>query len=260
KIFGVVDNTTSCIDDVVDQRPSPGQVGVILQAPRASTSTMPDVVWCADDDITAQLREEIWGHQYVNLSLLLKGSAELTDFYTASNLVLNESGCFEFRPKVLKDKIPSIEKLTDAFLLFTNIYLRRYPERAVELTQYMSVIRDAAARSSGFGWRAYDEKFCLRQPIQYQSWATLNYPLWLRLPSVPRNSDKVGSGGNVNKNKGVLIRVNAIGQTVTSCIVACSAEEITEKVYAPSPFDFKEQVPLLNKPVFSLAKTPINIH
>ncbi|KAJ8314822.1 hypothetical protein KUTeg_006972 [Tegillarca granosa] len=131
-----------------------GQVGAILQAPRASTSAMPDVVLCADDDITAhipnQLREKIWGHQYVNLALLLKGSAELTDFYTASNLVLNESGCLESRPKVLKDKIPSIEKWTDAFLLFTNIYLRRYPERAVALTQYMSVIRDAAAWSPGF--------------------------------------------------------------------------------------------------------------
>ncbi|KAJ8316731.1 hypothetical protein KUTeg_005677 [Tegillarca granosa] len=184
-------------------RPSPGQVGAILQTPHASTSAMPDVVWCADDDITAhipnQLREKIWGHQYVNLVLLLKGSAELTDFYTASNLVLNEYGCLESRPKVLKDKIPSIEKWTDAFLLFTNIYLRRYPERAVELTQYMSVIRDAAARSPGFGWRAYDEQFRLRQAIQYQSWATLNYPLWLRLLSVPRNSDKVGSNGNSQK-------------------------------------------------------------
>ncbi|KAJ8308243.1 hypothetical protein KUTeg_013117 [Tegillarca granosa] len=60
-------------------RPSPGQVGAILQTLRASTSAMPDVVWCADDDITAhipnQLREKIWGHQYVNLALTLKGSA-----------------------------------------------------------------------------------------------------------------------------------------------------------------------------------------
>ncbi|KAJ8313178.1 hypothetical protein KUTeg_009271 [Tegillarca granosa] len=87
------------------KRPSPGQVGVILHAPRANTSAMLDVFWGADDDITIhipnQLRDKIWGHKYVNLALLLKGSAELKDFYTASNLVLNESGCLESRPKVV---------------------------------------------------------------------------------------------------------------------------------------------------------------
>ncbi|KAJ8303755.1 hypothetical protein KUTeg_018678 [Tegillarca granosa] len=135
-------------------RSSPGQAGAVLQAPCASTSAIPDVVWCADGVITAHILA-VLNLQISILPVIL---------YRMSLAVKNPGQ--------------------------RNIYLRRYPERAVELTQYMSVIRGAAAWSPGFGWRAYDEQFRLRQATQYQSWTTLNYPLWLSLLSVPRNSDK----------------------------------------------------------------------
>lgn len=49
----------------------------------------------------------------------------------------------ESRPRV-KDRIPNIEKSTDAFVIFVYIYLQKFPEKNVDLLQYMSIIRDGA--------------------------------------------------------------------------------------------------------------------
>ncbi|KAJ8320014.1 hypothetical protein KUTeg_001601 [Tegillarca granosa] len=160
-----------------------------------------DMIPCAGDDIAShvpmQLRQKIWEHQYINLNLLLKGSAELREFYTTSNLVINDSGLIESRPKVMKEKISNIDKWTDAFILFMHVYLQRYPNRALELTQYIAIIRDAAKRTGGLGWRDYDEQFRLRQAINYRPWSQLNSDLWLRLISVPlRPSPTSNDQGN----------------------------------------------------------------
>ena len=42
--------------------------------------------------------------------------------------------------------------------------------------QYMFVIRDAARKFPGMGWRNYDEQLRLRQAISYQNWLTLIIP------------------------------------------------------------------------------------
>ena len=46
----------------------------------------------------------------------------------------------ESRPKVVKEKFASIEKWTDAFLIFASIYLRKYPGKLQEILQYMNII------------------------------------------------------------------------------------------------------------------------
>lgn len=158
----------------------------------AYDSSLPDMITCVDDDVAAHvpspLRQKIWANQYINLALLLKGSTELQEFYAGSNLYINEHGVLESKPKVLRDRIPTIERWSDAFLIFMHVYLRKYPEKTLELIQYMTIIRDAASRCQGAGWRIYDEQFRLRQAICPQSWARLNSDLWLRLLAVPRSN------------------------------------------------------------------------
>lgn len=66
---------------------------------------------------------------------------------------------------------------------FYAYYIQKFLNKATELTRYMSIIRDAASRSLGFGWRTYDAQFRLRQSIMPQSWAKVNPDLWLRLLS-----------------------------------------------------------------------------
>ena len=132
--------------------------------------------------VPAQLCQKIWANEYINLALLLKNSVELQDFFSSGVLHLTGGGHLETRPEsTAKDKVSNIEKWTDAFLIFSSIYLKRYPNKSQELLQYMSIIREAASRSSTLSWRSYDEQFRLRQALSVQSWGKINSDLWLRV-------------------------------------------------------------------------------
>lgn len=132
--------------------------------------------------VPAQLCEKIWSHQYINIALLLKGNVELQDLCSGGILHITDKGQLETRPKNTKDKVTTIEKWTDSFLIFSSIYLKRYPDKIQELLQYMIIIRDAASRStSTFSRRTYDEQFRLRQATSVQPWGKLNSDLWLRV-------------------------------------------------------------------------------
>ncbi|MES9883961.1 MAG: hypothetical protein ABW185_24190 [Sedimenticola sp.] len=135
---------------------------------------------CADDDMTLHVQPElcqkIWLSQYVNLNSLLKKEQSST----ASLLSLNEQGVLEVKQKTAKS-VTNIRDWTDAFLIFTAIFIKKHPSMASELLEYMSIIREAESRSSGsFAWRLYDENFRMRQAVKPQSWAKINPDLWLR--------------------------------------------------------------------------------
>ena len=130
--------------------------------------------------VPLQLCQKIWAHQYINIALLLKGNVELQDLCSGGILHITDKGQLESRPRITKDKVPTIDKWTDAFLIFSSIYLKKYPNKTQELLQYMSIIREAANRSS-LSWRTYDEQFHLRQATNVQPWGRLNSDLWLRV-------------------------------------------------------------------------------
>lgn len=78
--------------------------------------------------------------------------------------------------------MPNIDKWTDAFLIYASVYLKKYPGKAQEILQYITIIREAASRSpSSLSWRSYDEQFRIRQATTVQSWGKLNPDLWLRV-------------------------------------------------------------------------------
>ena len=112
----------------------------------------------------------------INIALLLKGNVELQDLCSGGILHITDKGQLESRPRITKDKVPTIDKWTDAFLIFSSIYLKKYPNKTQELLQYMSIIREAANRSS-LSWRIYDEQFRLRQATNVQPWGRLNSDL-----------------------------------------------------------------------------------
>ena len=116
----------------------------------------------------------------MNLAVLLKGGVELAELYGSTLLSINEKGQLETKPKSVTDKISSVDKWTDAFLIFSSIYLLEYLQKTQELLKYISVISEAASRSPWFQCRSHDEQFLLRQALQVQSWAVINSDLWLR--------------------------------------------------------------------------------
>lgn len=145
-------------------------------------------IWCAGDDISVHvpkpIKAQICRGEYVNIALLLKGAMELNDICKGNTLSLTASGKIETRPRECRDKVNSIEKWTDAFLIFMSIYIKEHPNKVGEMIQYMSLIREAAQRQGGYSWRLYDEQFRIRQAVSPGSWGSLNQDLWLRCMSI----------------------------------------------------------------------------
>lgn len=120
----------------------------------------------ADDialHIPQNIMEQIWRGDYINLAILLKGPVELSELSRGQSLHVMPNGQIESRHKELRGKITSIERWTDAFMIFMSVCLRKDPTLAQDLIKYMWVIRDAAAKFKKFDWQTYDEQFRLRQ-------------------------------------------------------------------------------------------------
>jgi hypothetical protein len=76
-----------------------------------------------------------------------------------------------------KRTVTSIHAWTDAFLVFSAVYLEAHPGRTQELFKYAKLIRTAAAKSEG--WRTYDTQFRMRQQRQpHRSWGIIDGELW----------------------------------------------------------------------------------
>lgn len=92
-----------------------------------SFGAMPNMEACAGDDMGSHvpfsLKQKIWAGNYINLALLTNGSAELQQFAAGSSFVLNKRGELEVKPKVLSEKIATIDRLTDAFLIILHVYI-----------------------------------------------------------------------------------------------------------------------------------------
>ena len=147
----------------------------------------------ADDDLTvhipASLKQKICRGDYVNLALMLKGAVELSEITSSTSLRISNEGNIETTPKECKDKLTSIEKWTNAFILYCSIYLSNHADKVYEMLHYMFNIRECAFRQGGLGWATYDEQFRLRQAIHPTSWAKINNELWWRCIQMPQRRD-----------------------------------------------------------------------
>ena len=170
-------------------------------------SLNPQAIRCANDGmflhVPVSLRSQIVRGEYVNLALLIKGAPELSEICAKSTLQLSADGRnIESAPKSCKDRVSSIEKWTDAFLIYMSILLVDKPELGSELLQYMHNIRDCAKRQGGYGWREYDEQFRLRQASYPASWAQINNDLWWRSVQVKEQNEGTAFTPLSSKNSG----------------------------------------------------------
>ena len=113
--------------------------------------------------------------------MLLKGSSELNDFCYGGAIYTDPvTGQLQTKPSNGKEKIKNIEQFTDAFMIFMSIYLKRFPNDAIPMLQYIKILRTAAYTSPGNGWINYDEQFRLRKAINPNApWGELKSALWL---------------------------------------------------------------------------------
>lgn len=125
----------------------------VISVPSQNLQFEEPTLRCGSDDMSVhvplQICQKIWQNQYINIALLLKGNVELHELCTGGVVHISDKGLIETRPKITKEKVSDIEKWTDAFLIFSSIYLKQHPSKAQELLQYMSIIREAANRNVG---------------------------------------------------------------------------------------------------------------
>ena len=95
------------------------------------------------------------------------------------------------------------------------MYLKKFPEKNIEILKYMSVIRGAATRYLSSAWVSYDQQFRLRQAneLTRQSWGSLNGELWLRVMSNPaQNNSMLKRSAESAPNNGQSKTCNAFNE------------------------------------------------
>ena len=152
------------------------------------------------EHVAQNMKEKIWNGEYIDLAALLDTSP---DSQNLQSIVL-VNGAFQVRNKPSKHKIDTIEKWSDAFIIFMGIFTQKHG-RFNEMLKYMSNIRFAEKMFPGLGWKQYDEQFRLRKAKHpSSSWATIDAELWLmfvssRQPTPQQTQSQTFSGHNKGK-------------------------------------------------------------
>lgn len=160
-----------------------------------TNNTIPNLTTSPEDDIEVHvpmpLRQKIWKNEYINLSLMLKGSVELSEYCFGGPIYTDKfTGQLITKPQKNNEKITNVDQYTDAFLIYMSIYLQQYPSHASQMLKYLKTIRSAARTSHG--WITYDEQFRLRRAINPSMlWGDINTTLWLT--TVGMQSDPIRS-------------------------------------------------------------------
>ena len=131
------------------------------------------------------VRQQIWRGEFINLSILLKGAIELNEICSPATLSITASGSLTTKPKECKDKVPNIEKWTDAFIIFMSIYILEHKDQASELLKYVNLIKEFSVTKKSFILRCYDEQFRTRQAYIPSPWGSMNLELLYRCTPDP---------------------------------------------------------------------------
>jgi len=136
---------------------------------------------CPSDDISRHVvqnvRQKILAGEYLDLAILLDNTSNLQP---QQQKIIMIEGELVIQPKRDNNKISNIESWTDAFIVFMSIYCSLHTNLYPNLLKYMNMIRLAAKRCPGLGWKTYDEQFRLRKSQDPTShWDIIDSELWL---------------------------------------------------------------------------------
>ena len=129
--------------------PSPGNCS------RSATDTAMDSV----HELPAKLAKEILTGEFMELSKLLPKNFNLLNPSQGEPLTLTVENSVIKVNKAKTTSITDISECTTAFSAYMAVLISKFPHRASELLEYMSLIRYAARFHKGLGWCVYDIKF-----------------------------------------------------------------------------------------------------
>ena len=159
------------------------------------------------EELPNAITEKIIRGAFVEFGALTENNS--IDNFQSSNemaLSIDTSGQLVLKESKPSRKITTIHGWTNAFFIFCAVYLRAHPNKAQELLKYGHIIRTAASRFKGWGWRDYDIQFRLRQQRHPEnSWAMIDGELWTLYVAVPSsfnfNQDSFRGPGKTNNQQ-----------------------------------------------------------
>ncbi len=153
----------------------------LLNSSLPSNPLNPLVSICSElgEDLPQALKMKIINSEYVEFGTILDKSENMGTDQKEFSLSVQEGGTIVWKDNKPKRHITTIHVWTSAFLVFAAVFLRAHPSRTQELLKYCQIVRTAAMRHVGFGWRNYDIKFRMRQHLNpHRSWAVIDGELW----------------------------------------------------------------------------------
>ncbi|XP_063403662.1 uncharacterized protein LOC134687357 [Mytilus trossulus] len=153
----------------------------INESQQLNTGITPNIlpVYSVNDrlglNVSQQTQDKIINGEYVDLSILLTNSSTEQSI----SLTLDTNGQLVIQAKPSK-KITDINTWIDAFLIDTSICVGVHLEDTQNILKYMYSVKLGASRSTGLGWKDYDQQFRLKKARNpSMSWATVDQELWL---------------------------------------------------------------------------------
>lgn len=123
-------------------------------------------------------KQKLMNGEFVELHCLLNRYTD--NEYQNQNKITFTNGQFTVKP-LGHSKINDIQTWLDAFFIFSSVYLCSHSVQAQQLLKYMSIIKPAASRCYGFGWREYDTRqFRMKKAKNTTiTWNHIDQELWL---------------------------------------------------------------------------------
>ncbi|KAK3091282.1 hypothetical protein FSP39_018589 [Pinctada imbricata] len=181
-------------DTSLTQATGQGITGLVTSV--ASPTPVP-VVSVYDDlgcHVSQSVKDKIWAKEYIDLVKVTK-SENLNDIEKDQKFNIID-GQLVMQTKSSTKKITTIEAWTDAFLIFSSIYLSRHPVDMNGILKYIHTIRLGAARNPTGSWLEYDQQFRLKMSKNPNlDWGSVDAELWLLYmtsrPQAPNPTQKL---------------------------------------------------------------------
>ena len=144
--------------------------------------------------IPQKLKESIWKKEFIELHELLRPEAE--EF----TLRVTSGGQMSWAPKK-SIKTLSINQWTQAFTIYMDIYIQKYPLEASGMLAYMSTIRDLERAYGGVVYNYYDRNFRARKERQNFPWGLIHDKLWIKATTIIAKSESLVSNNTNTQGK-----------------------------------------------------------
>lgn len=154
---------------------------VRIETVRVTPTPINSIQFSLGHNVSESLRMKIIEGKFVDLALLLKNS-NIEDTVSERVLVVGNDGQMASISRSLV-KITSIEKWTDAFLIFVSVFTSVHVSNFQDMLKYMHDVRTGADRSAG--WKLYGEQFRFKIAMYpAKSWTSVDCVITVLCPYV----------------------------------------------------------------------------